>query len=67
MKFFGSTESKITKDKNGKNVPHLEIVELELFHCNLVGNDYQQNSFVLKKHLEFIRYFTHKSYLFKNI
>ena len=27
MKFLGSTESKITKDKNGENVPHLEIVE----------------------------------------
>ena len=24
MKFLGSTESKITKDKNGENVPHLE-------------------------------------------
>ena len=28
MKVLGSTESKITKDKNGKNVPHLEVVEL---------------------------------------
>ena len=28
MKLLGSTESKITKDKNGENVPHLEIVEL---------------------------------------
>ena len=26
MKLLGSTESKITKDKNGGNVPHLEIV-----------------------------------------
>ena len=25
MKLLGSTENKITKDKNGKNVPHLEI------------------------------------------
>ena len=25
MKLLGSTESKITKDKNGENVPHLEI------------------------------------------
>ena len=24
MKLLGSTESKITKDKNGENVPHLE-------------------------------------------
>ena len=28
MKLLGSTESKITKDKNGENVLHLEIVEL---------------------------------------
>ena len=44
MKLLGSTESKITKDKNGENVPHLEIVELVLVHCNLVNNDYQQDS-----------------------
>ena len=25
MKLLGSTKSKITKDENGKNVPHLEI------------------------------------------
>ena len=44
MKLLGSTNSKITKDKNGKNVPHLEIVEVVLVHCNLVNNDYQQDS-----------------------
>ena len=32
------------KDKNGENVPHLEVVELVLVHCNLVNNDYQQDS-----------------------
>ena len=47
MKMLGSTVSKITKDKNGENVPHLEIVELVLVHCNLVNNDYQQNSRIL--------------------
>ena len=40
MKLLGSTESKIAKDKNGENVPHLEIVELVLIHCNLVNNNY---------------------------
>ena len=40
MKLFGSTESKITKDKSGENVPHLEIVELVLIHCNIVNNNY---------------------------
>ena len=44
MKLLGSTESKITKDNNGENVRHLEIAELVLVHCNLVNNDYQQDS-----------------------
>ena len=47
MKLLGSTESKITKDKNSENVPHLEIAELVLVHCNLVNNDYQQDSRIL--------------------
>ena len=42
MKLLGSNKIKITKDKNGENVPHLEIVELVLIHCSLVNN-YQQN------------------------
>ena len=47
MKLLGSTNSKITKDKNGENVPHLEIVEVVLVYCNLVNDDYQQNSRIL--------------------
>ena len=47
MKLLGSAESKITKDKNGENVPRLEVVELVLVHCNLVNNDYQQDSGIL--------------------
>ena len=47
MKLLGSTESKITKDKNGENVPHLEVVELVLVHSNLANNDYQQDSRIL--------------------
>ena len=35
MKLLGSAESKITKDKNGENVPHLEVF------------DYQQDSRIL--------------------
>ena len=27
MKLVGSNERKITKDKNGENVPHIEITE----------------------------------------
>ena len=44
MKFLGSTESKITNNKNGEIVPHLEITEVVLIHCNIVNNDYQQDS-----------------------
>ena len=47
MKLLGSAESKITKDKNGENVPHLEVVELVMIHYNLVNNDYQQDSRIL--------------------
>ena len=47
MKLLGSTENKITKDKNGENVPHLEITEAVLVHCNMVNNDYQHDSRVL--------------------
>ena len=47
MKSLGSTENKITKDKNGKNLPHLEITEVVLIHCNIVNNDYEQDSRVL--------------------
>ena len=47
MELLRSTESKITKYKNGQNVPHLEVAELVLVHCNLVNNDYQQHSRIL--------------------
>ena len=47
MKLLGSTENKITKDKNDKNRPHLEITEVLLIHCNIVNNDYKQDSRVL--------------------
>ena len=40
MKLFGSTKSKITKDENGENVPHLEISGVVLILCNIVNNDY---------------------------
>ena len=47
MKLLESTENKITKEKNGENVPHLEITEVVLVQCNIVNNDYQQDSRVL--------------------
>ena len=47
MKLLGSTKNKITKDKNGENVWHLETTEVVLVHCNIVNNDYQQDLRVL--------------------
>ena len=47
MKLHESTKNKINKDENGENVPHLEITRVILLHCNIVNNDYQQNSRVL--------------------
>ena len=44
MKLLGSSTSKITKDENGEDVPNLEVAEVVLVHCNLVNNDYQQES-----------------------
>ena len=40
MKLIGGTKNKITKDENGKNVPHLEITEVVLVHFDIVYNDY---------------------------
>ena len=73
MKLLGSTENKINKDKNGENVPHLEITEVILVHCDFVNNDYQQDSRVLytfvpnKTFGSLLEIFSNKSYLFKNI
>ena len=47
MKLLGSTENEITKDKNRESMPHLEITEVVLVHCDIVNNDYQQDSRVL--------------------
>ena len=47
MKLLGSTKNNITKYENGENVPRLEITEIVSIHCNIVNNDYQQDSRVL--------------------
>ena len=44
MKLLRSTKSKITKDENGENISNLEINEVVLVVCNIVNNNYQQNS-----------------------
>ena len=47
MKSLGSIENKMTKNKSGEKVPHLEITEVVLVHYNIVNNDYEQDSRVL--------------------
>ena len=49
IKLLGSIKNIIAKkdvDKNkgGEDVPKLESVEVDLMHCNLVNNSYQQAS-----------------------
>ena len=44
MKLLGCNENKITKDKNGENLPKLEINEVVFIRCNIVNNDYEQDS-----------------------
>ena len=56
MKLLGSTKSKITKDENCENVPHVETTEVVLGHCNIVNNGYQQDSRV------FYLFVTNKSF-----
>ena len=49
MKLLGSTKCKITKDKNGENVPPPQITEVVLVHCKTVNNNYQRDSRILYK------------------
>ena len=44
MKLLRSNKSKITKDKNGENVPNLETTEVVLVYCNIVNNNFPQDS-----------------------
>ena len=44
MKLSESTKKDVDQDKDGEDVPKLESVEVVLFHCNLVNNNYQQTS-----------------------
>ena len=73
VKLLGSTENKITKDKNGENVPHFEITEvLLLVNCNITKNRYQQDSIVLCtfvpiNHLVVYQKFLKKIASFQNI
>ena len=54
MKLLGSTKSEMIKDKNGKNVLHLEITEVVLVHCNTIINNYLIQEFCI--HLSLINH-----------
>ena len=43
-KLLQSTENKITNDKNREHVPHFEITDVVLVHCNVANNFFQQDS-----------------------
>ena len=47
IKLLGSIKSKITKNENGENLPHLETTEVVVVHCTIVKNDYQHDSRIL--------------------
>ena len=44
VRLLGSGKKEVDKDKDGKNMPKLESVEVVLVYCNLVKNDYQHTS-----------------------
>ena len=47
MQLLGSSKKDVDQNKDGKNVPKLETVEVVLVHCDLVNNNYKQTSKVL--------------------
>ena len=44
LKLLGSTKQKITKEKNGENLPRLENTKVILIHYNVVNKQYQDES-----------------------
>ena len=47
MKLLRSIKRMIAKNENDENVPHLEITEVILVHCDIDNNNYQPDSRVL--------------------
>lgn len=47
MLFYQRNKKNIKNTNNGKNVPSLEVVEVNLIQCNLGYNQYQQKCEVL--------------------
>ena len=73
MKLLEGIGNEITKYENDESVPHLEITEVVLVHCNIVKNNYQQDSRVLYTYVpnkpfgSLLEISPRRSYLFKNI
>ena len=44
MKLLGSIKKYVDQDKDGKDVPKSESVEVVWVHCNLVNYNFQQAS-----------------------
>ena len=70
VKCLGSTRKRINKNKNGENIPHLEITEVVLFHVNIANNHYQHDSrilhtFVSNKSFSLLLHVSPKSFIFK--
>ena len=71
MKLFGSTKSNITKDKNGKNMPHLqtnEVVQYIVILLITIINKIQESyiHLILMNHLVDYQIFHPKIYIFEN-
>ena len=47
MNLLGSSKKRITKAKQGENIPRLKVTEVVFIHCNLINNAYQYESRVL--------------------
>ena len=47
IRLLGDTKKDADQEKDGKDAPKLEALELVLVHFNLVNNNYQQESKVL--------------------
>ena len=72
MKLLENIKTKITKNENGENIPHVEIIEVILVHYNIVKIDYQQDSrvlytFVPNKSFNQLIDISLKFYIFKNL
>ena len=68
-KLLESIKNKITKNKNGENVSHLEITKVILVNCNIVNNDHQHDprvlyTFVPKKSFSQLLDILPKSFIF---